>query len=171
MRAFTRSLLLAAVVGGLWCGVAMAADLSTVGKWTKEDPSTKIVDGKSLWDQPGVQMAMRAAMGEHFFTFSQEEKLRPEAPVASNGKGLFAAWSCTEADDCGGNQITVFFDSAADTAQICLRSSEGIGGKVQDLWLANGNARPLPINGCGVGERDPFASLKRYGGAGDGKQP
>jgi len=171
MRVLVRSLLPAAILGGLCGGMAMGEDLSVVGQWSKEDPSAKIVDDKSLWNQAGVQAAMHAAMGEYFLTFSQKQKLGPEAPIASNGKGLFAAWSCTDADDCGGNQITVFFDSVAGTAQVCWRSSEGIGGKVRDLWLANGNARPLPLNGCGVGERDPFASLKRYGGAGDGKQP
>jgi hypothetical protein len=171
MRAFVRGLLPAAIIGGLCCGAARAADLSMVGQWEGKFPLEKIVNDKPLWDQPGVQAAMRAAMGERFFALSQKATHDPEAPVAGDGKGVFAAWSCNDADDCGGNQMTVFFDSAASTAQVCWRSSEGTGGKVQDLWLANGNARPLPMNGCGVGERDPFASLMKFGGAGDSKQP
>ena len=87
----------------------------------------------------------------------------PEAPVAANGKRFFVAWTCSNGDDCAGNNITVYFDSVAGIAQVCLRS-EGSDGKVQDLWLANGEARPLAINGCAVGEREPFASLKRLGG-------
>jgi hypothetical protein len=51
----------------------MAADLSTVGQWTNKYPFDKIAGGKSLWDQPGVQAAMRAVMGKRFFTLSQKE--------------------------------------------------------------------------------------------------
>ncbi len=164
MRASARKFLPATILAGIWCGAAMAADLSTIGQWIDKNPSDKIADGKSLWDQPGVQAAMRAAMGETYFVRSQKEMNGPEGPVASDGKGLFAAWSC-KAHDCGGNQMTVFFDSAEGTAQVCWRSA-GDGGKVQDLWLANGKARPLPINACGYGENDPFAALKKFGGAG-----
>ncbi|HUZ91850.1 MAG TPA: hypothetical protein VMU78_08120 [Methylocella sp.] len=165
MKLFSANALWGALLASLCCGAAMAADLSTVKQWVSQYPSEKILDGKPLWDQPGVQAAMRAAMGDRVFALAQKATHSPEAPVASDGKGDFAAWSCVEADDCAGNNMTVFFDSAAGNAQVCWRSSDGAGGKVQDLWLANGGERPLPINGCGVGERDPFASLKRYGDA------
>ncbi|HUI20086.1 MAG TPA: hypothetical protein VLZ74_03475 [Methylocella sp.] len=163
MREFAKSLLLAALTGGLCCTAAMAEDLSVVGQWEGKYPLEKIANDKPLWDQPGVQAAMRAAMGEHFFALSQKATHGPEAPVTSNGKGVFVAWSCTEGDDCSGNNMTVFLDSSTGNAQVCWRGSDGIGGKVQDVWLANGTARPLPINGCGVGEKDPFSSLKKFG--------
>ena len=70
----------------------MAADLSVVEQWKGQYPFEKIVDDKPLWDQPGVQAAMRAAMGEQFFALSQKATHSPEAPVASDGKGDFAAW-------------------------------------------------------------------------------
>jgi hypothetical protein len=157
-------LLRAAILGGLGCGAAIAEDLSVVGQWDGKYPLEKIVNDKTLWEQPGVQAAMRAAMGERFFALAQKATHSPEAPVTSGGKGVFAAWSCNDSDDCAGNNMTVFFDSAAGITRVCWRSSEGIGGQVQDFWLADGNARALPINGCGVGERDPFASLKKFGG-------
>jgi hypothetical protein len=163
MKAFVRSLLPAAMIGCLCCGAAMAEDISVVGQWKGKYPIEKIVNDKPLWDQPGVLAAMRAAMGERFFALSQKATHSPEAPVVSDGKGGFAAWSCNDTDDCAGNNMTVFFDAAKGTAQVCWRSSDGAGGKVQDLWLAKGDARALPINGCGVGERDPFASLKKFG--------
>jgi hypothetical protein len=154
-------------LSGAWAaclcgGAAFAADLSTVGQWIGQYPSDKIVDGKSLWDQPGVEEAVRAAMGKYFLSPLQKGKLAPEAPVAADGKGLFAAWICTNGDDCGGNNLTVYFDGGSGRAQVCLRSDDS-DGKVQDLWLANGEARPLPMNGCGIGERHPFASLSKYG--------
>jgi len=62
--------------------------------------------------------------------------------------------------------MTVFFDSASGNAQVCWRSSGGNSGEAQDLWLACGKARPLPTNACGYGENDPFAALKKFGGAG-----
>jgi hypothetical protein len=170
MKAFVRSLLPAAMIGCCW-GAAMAEDVSVVGQWKGKYPIEKIVNDKRLWDQPGVLAAMRAAMGERLFALSQKATHSPEAPVASDGKGGFAAWSCNDTNDCAGNNMTVFFDTAKGTAQVCWRSSGGVGGKVQDLWLAKGDARPLPINGCGVGEIDPFASLKKFGGGSDGKQP
>ncbi len=108
---------------------------------------------------------MRAAMGKRFFALSLKEMHGPEGPVASDGKGLFAAWSC-KAHDCGDNQMTVFFDSASGSAQVCWRSSGGNSSEAQDLWLADGKARPLPANACGYGENDPFAALKKFGGAG-----
>jgi hypothetical protein len=86
-----------------------------------------------------------------FFAPLQKGMHPPEAPVAANGKRFFVAWTCSNGDDCGGNNITIYFDSVAGVAQVCLRS-EGSDGKVQDLWLANGEARPLAINGCAVGK-------------------
>ena len=165
MKEFARSFLPAAILAGLWCETAKAADLSTVGQWTNKYPFDKIVGGKSLWDQPGVQAAMRAAMGKRFFALSQKEMHGPEGPVASDGKGLFAAWSC-KAHDCGDNQMTVFFDSASGSAQVCWRSSGSNSGEAQDLWLANAKAHPLPANACGYAENDPFAALKKFGGDG-----
>ena len=45
----------------------MAADLSTVvGQWVGQYPSDEIVNGKPLWDQPGIEEVMRAAMGKYF---------------------------------------------------------------------------------------------------------
>ena len=155
----------AAILAGLWCGAAMAADLSTVGQWTNKYPFDKIAGGKSLWDQPGVQAAMRAAMGKRFFALSQKEMHGPEGPVASDGKGGFAAWSC-KAHDCGDNQMTVFLNSTSGSAQVCWRSSSRDGsGEARDLWLADGKARPLPANACDA-ENDPFAALNKFGGAG-----
>jgi hypothetical protein len=48
-------------------------------------------------------------MGERFFALSQKATHSPEAPVASDGKGVFAVWSFNDADDCSGNNMTVFF--------------------------------------------------------------
>lgn len=170
MRKFATRLLPAVLIGGLWGGAAFAEDLSVLGQWTGKYPAEKNANDKSLWEQPGIQAVMRAAMGEHFFALFQKGTHDPEAPVASDGKGMFVAWSCNERDDCGGNNITVFFDTIVSRALVCWRSSDGDGGKVQDLWLVKGEVRQLPINGCGVGERDPFASLKRNTGAGEGKK-
>jgi hypothetical protein len=69
----------------------MAADLSMLEQWTREYPSSKVVYDKSLWDQPGVQAAMRAAMGKYFLQISQKKPGAPEYPVASDGNGLSAA--------------------------------------------------------------------------------
>jgi hypothetical protein len=162
MRAFVRSVLLAVILGGLSYGAAMAADLSTVGQWLNKYPTDETAGGKSLWDQPGVEEAMRAAMGDALFALSQKELHGPEGPVAGDGKGLFAAWSC-KSHDCGGNQMTVFFDTAKGSAQVCWRGSDGDGGKVQDLWLADGKPRQLSLNACGFVEKDPFAALKKFG--------
>jgi hypothetical protein len=105
------------------------------------------------------------AMGKRFFALSLKEMHGPEGPVAGDGKGFFAAWSC-KAHDCGGNQMTVFFDSASGSAQVCWRSTSN-GGEGQDLWLANGKTRPLlAINACDYAEDDPFAAPKKFGGAG-----
>jgi hypothetical protein len=61
----------------------MTADLSTVRQWTNKYPFDKIAGGKSLWDQTGVQAAMRAAMGKCFFALSLNGMHGPEGPVAS----------------------------------------------------------------------------------------
>jgi hypothetical protein len=164
MKEFARNLLPAAILAGFCGGAAIAADLSTVGQWTNKYPFDKIAGGKSLWDQTGVQAAMRAAMGKRFFALSLKEMHGPEGPVAGDGKGRFAAWSC-KAHDCGDNQMTVFLDSTSGSAQVCWRSSDGNSGEAQDFWLANGKARPLPANACGYGENDPFAALNKFGGA------
>jgi hypothetical protein len=89
MKQFARSLLLAAIVAGLCCGAAMAADLSTVGAWTDKYPFDKIAGGKSLWDQPGVRAAMRAAMGKRFFTLSQKEIARSRRAGRQRWQGSF----------------------------------------------------------------------------------
>jgi hypothetical protein len=47
--------------------------------------------------------------------------------------------------------MTVFFDSASGSAQVCWRRSGGNSGEAQDRWLADGKARPLPANACGYG--------------------
>lgn len=163
MKQLARSFLSTVIFAGLTFGAAKAADLSTLGQWTGKYPFDKLVGDKSLWDQPGVQAAMRAGMGEHYFELSQKEMHGPEGPVASDGKGLFAVWSC-KAHDCGGNQMTVFFDSSAGTAQICWRQSDDQSDKVQDVWLAEGKTRPLPSDACGYGSKDPFGALKKFGG-------
>jgi hypothetical protein len=59
MRVFSGNSLWGAILASLCCGAAMAADLSTVKQWVSQYPSEKILDGKPLWDQPGVQAAMR----------------------------------------------------------------------------------------------------------------
>jgi hypothetical protein len=140
----------------------MAADLSALRQWTGKHPSDAIVGGKSLWDQPGVPAAMRTAMGEKYFALSRKKMQGPDGPVAENGKGVLVAWIC-KAHDCGDNQMYVFFDLAAGTAQVCWRAADR-AGKVQDLWLAGGKARPLPGNACAPGESDPFQLLPKYGG-------
>lgn len=164
MNAFRKKLMGGLMAAGLCSGHAAAADLSAVKQRMGEFPSARIIANKPLWDQPGIADALRAAMGEYFAKFAQRTANAPEYPVTGDGNGLFVAWSCNNSDDCGGNQMTVYFNTPTGIAQVCFRSSEGTGGKVQDLWLASGKARPLPINGCGVGQRDPFAPLKRYGG-------
>jgi hypothetical protein len=94
--------------------------LSTVGQWLDKYPDETRAGGKSLWEQPAVEEAMRAAMGEHYFALSKTELHGPEGPVAGDKKGVFAAWSC-KSQDCGGNQMTVFFDSNKGSAQVCWR--------------------------------------------------
>jgi hypothetical protein len=116
MKAFVRSLFPAAMIGCCW-GVAMAENVSVVGQWKGKYPIEKIVNDKRLWDQPGVLAAMRAAMGERLFALSQKKATHsPEAPVASDGKGGFAAWSCNDTDDCAGNNMTVFFAAPRGSA-------------------------------------------------------
>ena len=74
-------------------------------------------------------------------------------------------------EDCGGNQMTVFFDSNKGSAQVCWRSSVSDDGEVHDLWLADGKERPLHMNACGFAEKEPFAALKKFGGAPVGGKP
>ncbi len=164
-----RSVVPAAILGIL-CGAVMAADLSAVGQWLDKYPDETLAGGKSLWEQPGVEAAMRAAMGEHYFSLSKTELHGPEGPVAGDKKGVFAAWSC-KSHDCGGNQMTVFFDSNKGSAQVCWRSSSGDEGEVHDLWLADGKERPLPMNACGFAEKEPFGALKKFGGTPSGGKP
>ncbi len=159
-----KALLLGVLLAWHCNGPAAAADLSAVEKWAGEYPSAKIVNDKPLWDQPAVQEALRAAMGKYFLEFSQKERHTPDAPVQSDGNGHFGAWSCTNPDDCGGNQMIAYFNSPAGIAQVCWRDSAAAGGTVQDFWLANGKVRLLPLNGCGAGQRDPFAPLRKFGG-------
>lgn len=163
MKQLARSFLSAVIFASLTFGTATAADLSMLGQWTGKYPFDKLTDGKSLWDQPGVQAAMRAGMGEHYFALSEKEMHGPEGPVASDGKGLFAVWSGSS-HDSGGNQMTVFFDTSTGAAQICWRESDDQSGKVQDLWLADGKARPLSSNACGYGAKNPFGALKKFAG-------
>jgi hypothetical protein len=163
MTSLVRPLITGAFAAHLCCGVAAAADLSLVTQWDGQYPSDESVNGKPLWDLPGILDAVRAAMGSRFFAPLKKDRKAPEAPVVTDGQGFFAAWTCIDADDCGGNNLTVFFDVNAGKAQVCLRSSEGSGGKVQDLWLADGEARALPLNGCGIDQRHPFASLQKFG--------
>jgi hypothetical protein len=106
---------------------------------------------------------MRAAMGKHHFALSQKEMHGSEDVVGGDGKGLFAAWS-HKAHDCGGNQMTVFFDTTNGSAQVCWRSTSIVGGN-GDLWLADGKARPLSASAGGFAESDPFAAVKKFGGA------
>jgi hypothetical protein len=154
-------LLRGVMLAGLCLGAVAAADLSIVAQWADKYPSDKIVDAKPLWDQPAVKAAMRAVMGNRYFR-ALRDMHGPEGPMASDGKNRFAAWFC-KSHDCGGNQLTVFFDSSAGNAQVCWRSRSGAGDGAQDLWLANGKARPLPVNACGYSEKNPFSSLKKFG--------
>lgn len=139
-----------------------------LARWIDKYPFDKMAGDKSLWDQSSFQAAMRVAMGKNFFARAQKEMLGPAVPVVSDGKGLFAVWSC-KAHDCGDNQFTVFFNSIKGSAQVCWRNSDD-SGKVQDLWLANGESRRLPINACEYGENDPFAALKKFGGDFSGRK-
>jgi len=158
-----RPVLAGAFTAFLCCGAAAAADLSAVAQWAGQYPSDQSINGKPLWEDASVLEAVRVAMGKYFFAPLKKDLHAPEAPVTAGENGLFAAWTCTDGDDCGGNNLTVFFDTSAGKAQVCLRHSDGSGGKVEDLWLADGEARPLPLNGCGISERHPFASLKKFG--------
>jgi len=162
MKVLGGALVVSAIVASLSCGVGMAGDLSALRQWTGKYPFDEIVAGKSLWDQPGVLAAMRAAMGEKFFALSLKKMHGPEGPVADNGRGVLVAWSC-KAHDCGDNQMSVFFDLAAGTAQVCWRAADE-SGKAQDHWLANGKARPLASNACVSEGEDPFALLTKFGG-------
>jgi hypothetical protein len=67
--------------------------------------------------------------------------------------------------------MTVFLDSNTGSAQVCWRSSSSDGGEVRDVWLADGKARPLPMNACGFAEKEPFGALKKFGGAPGGGKP
>jgi hypothetical protein len=163
MASFLRPVFAGVFGALLCCGAAAAADLSAVAKWAGLFPSDQSIDGKPLWDEPNVLEAVGAAMGKYLFAPLKKDRNAPEAPVAAGENGFYAAWTCTNGDDCGGNNLTVFFDTRGGKAQVCLRSSEGPGGKVQDRWIADGEARALPLNGCGIGERHPFASLKKFG--------
>lgn len=163
MTSFVRRVCAGVFAAMLCCGAAAAADLMAVAKWAGQYPSDQSINGRALWEEPNVLEAVQSAMGKYFFTPLKKDARAPEAPVAAGENGLYAAWTCTDGGDCGGNNLTVFFDTSAGKAQICLRRSDGPGGKVQDLWLADGEARPLPLNGCGIGERHPFASLKKFG--------
>jgi len=171
MRGFVRRWLFVALLGVCGWGSALAEDISAIKQWVGKYPLEKIVNDKTLWEQPFVLAALSTTMGARFFAAFQKAKHSPEAPVATDGKGHFVVWSCNEPDDCGGNNMTVYFNTADGAAEVCWRSPDGIGGTVKDFWLTKGDARPLPPNGCGVGERDPFASFKRYGNGGEPKQP
>jgi hypothetical protein len=162
MAGLARFALVGAFFLNLMGVAAEAGDLSILSKWAGKFPFDEIIGGKALWDQPPVQEAMLAAMGPKYYGLARKTVLKgPQAPVSANGKGTFVAWSC-KAHDCGDNQINVFFDSVSGTAQVCLRMSDR-SGKVQDLWLANGKARPLPREACQSKESDPFGPLKKFG--------
>ena len=60
---------------------------------------------------------MRAAIGKHYFGLSPKEIHGPEDPVGSDGTDRFAAWP-DKAHDCGGNQMTVVFDTTKCSAQV-----------------------------------------------------
>lgn len=162
MASFLRHMLTAAALSALIAGAPAAAqDLAVATKWIGKEPFVKI-GGKTIWDQPAIQQAMRAAMGGAAFSRARKTFFTgPQAPVVENGAGIVAAWSC-KAHDCGDNQIHAFFDTQRGTAQICLRVSDR-SGKVEDLWLANGTARALPRETCLTGGGDPFALLRTHG--------
>jgi len=150
------------VLAALSCASASAADLSALPLWVGKYPYETLVGGKSLWNQKGVEEAMRAAMGRLYFSRARKALLSgPQSPVATDDKGAFVAWSC-KAHDCGDNQISVFFYPGAGTAEVCLRVSDQ-AGKVQDLWLVDGKARPLVKDACLSTGSDSFALLKAFG--------
>jgi hypothetical protein len=162
MNARAAGTVASAFLAGVCCGPVLAADLADVTRWTGKEPFTKILGGKSLWDQKGVQEAMRAAMGEPYYSAARKGLLAgPQSPVAADSKGVFVAWSC-KAHDCGDNQISVFFDSAAGTAEACVRLADR-SGRVRDLWFSGGEARPLPAEACLSSGNDPFALLRKFG--------
>jgi len=149
-------------LAALCCAPARAADLADVERWTGKEPFTKIVGGKTLWEQKAVQEAMRAGMGERYFSLARKTMLSgPQSEVATNSRGSFVAWSC-KAHDCGDNQMSVFFDTKAGTAQACLRLSD-TSGHVQDLWFSNGKSRPLAAEACLSSGNDPFTLLQKFG--------
>lgn len=162
MKKFALGILSTVFFAGVYFGPAKAADLSMLGQWNGKYPSDILVNGKSFWEQPGVLAAMRAGMGDRYFAISEKEMHGPEGPVASDGTGHFAVWSC-KSHDCGGNQMTVFFDASTGSAQICWRETDDQSGKVQDLWLAESKTRPLAANACGYATKDPFGALKKFG--------
>jgi hypothetical protein len=73
MTSFVASLLRGALAASLCCEAAVAADLSMVSQWAGQYPSDEIIGGKPLWDQPGVQEAMRAAMGKLLFAAQKRQ--------------------------------------------------------------------------------------------------
>lgn len=162
MTARARAGLVLGILVGLSGEPVLAADLSGVSAWVGKEPFTKITAGKTLWDQAGVQEAMREALGSRYFSLARKTMLSgPQSPVATDGKGVFVAWSC-KAHDCGDNQISLFLDSAGGTAQACMRLADR-SGRVQDLWLAEGKARVLGNDACLSSGDDPFSLLARYG--------
>jgi hypothetical protein len=50
-----------------------------------------------------------------------------------------------------------------------LAKLEGSIRRGQDLWLADGKARLLPINACAYRENDPFAALRNSAAQGHSK--
>ncbi|HTV32784.1 MAG TPA: hypothetical protein VME69_06735 [Methylocella sp.] len=167
-----RICLLIALLGIHAGGPAFAEDVgAVVSQWVGKYPLEKIVNDKSLWEQPAILAVLSAAMGTRFFAALEKARHGPEAPVAADGKGHFVAWSCNETEDCSGNNMTAYFNAADGAAEVCWRSSDGADSPAKDLWLAKGEARPLPLNGCGIGDKDPFASFKRYGNGATPGQP
>jgi len=132
----------------------MAADLSAVEKWVRQDPSRKL-SCKPLWIT-GVQAAMRAAMGERFFALSQKQRTFLMRRWQER-KGIFAVWSCNEADDCGGNNMTCFL--------ICRGTVRSAGvlrwcrWQVQDFWLPTAT-RPATLEWLRRWRKNPFVPLK-----------
>jgi hypothetical protein len=64
--------------------------------------------------------------------------------------------------------MTVFFDSASGSAQVCWRRSGGNSGEAEESLACQWQAHPLPMNACGYAENDPFAALKKFGGGAEG---
>jgi hypothetical protein len=140
--------------------VATTNTLDVVKQWVGHQAFEKLAGGKSLWDQPAVQSAMRTAMGS---IFGRQTPLLsgPESPVAQDkaNPARFVADACAN-DDCGNRHMYVFIDTSWKSIQICWTESDGNGGS-DDSWLAAGTETGIAKSSCQSAQ--PFTVVDRFG--------